>query len=58
MAPVKLTTVPKLDLLVWVLLFELIVSVKKAVEGISNGKCAKGLLLVRSANLVVVDQAG
>ena len=58
MAPVKLTTVPKLDLLVWVLLFELIVSVKKAVEGISNVKYAKGLLLVRSANFVVVDQAG
>lgn len=58
MTPVKLTTVPKLDLLVWVLVFELIVSVKKAVEGISNVKCAKGLSLVRSANFVVVDQAG
>ena len=35
-APVKLTTVPRLELLAYVLLSKLIVSVKKAVAGLLN----------------------
>ena len=53
-APVKLTTVPRLELLACILLSKLIVSVKKTVAGLLT--VGNVIWLVRFADFAVVDQ--